>query len=224
MTHSDEHHYYDGSFNGFLTLLYDVEYRSLYVQKISRGEPVMDALFPPSNYVKTREKEALLLWELMRSRNYRALKMLYFAFMSGQKNIENLLLSFFLDWFSRKGEASDITYDLKYRDLHKLAGDVEKEKNALERKLLLQTGTDDVCVRTVRPKYNVLPLISKYLRTRFRENEWFVFDIRRNYGMHHQKGVVSFIPLRKEHLRPAQGNRQMESSWGENLSAVGVLG
>ena len=222
MTHNEKHRFYDGSFNGFLTILFDVAYNGLEVDSVSRKEKNQDGLFPQPDHVDTRPKDALHLWELMRARNYGALKTLYFAFMSGQEHIENRLLSFFRDWFARETGASDISYDLKYRELYRLAGQVEKEKNTLERKLLLQNGAEGPCIRMVRPKYNVLPLISKYLRTRFREKEWSVFDLGRKYGIHHEHGNISFIPLRKEHLRPLQVSGAEEPSRSEG-SYVGVF-
>ena len=222
MTHDDQHRSYDGSFNGFLTILFDLAYNDLCVDSVSRKEKEQNALFPQPDHVETRPKDALHLWELMRTRNYSALKTLYFVFMSGQSNIENRLLSFFKDWFGRETGASDITYDLKYRELYRLAGEVEKEKNALERKLLLYAGNEDPCIRMVRPKFNVLPLISRYLRTRFREKEWYVFDLGRKYGLHHERGKVSFIPLRKEHLRPQQEGRS-EVQTRREASPAGIF-
>ena len=205
-------YYYDGSFNGFLTVLYDVEYQGARVEELLKRESAPDALFPEPNYIPARIGCAEHIWEKLRASNYSALKTLYFAFMSEEKGIENVLLRFFRTCIKEGSTETDISYHAEFHGLRRLANEVEKEKKTTERKLLIQESVGSPCVTAIRPKYNILPLISRYLRTRYRESEWVVFDLRRRYGLHHGQGNISFIPMSSEHRRAGNTAKQEASS------------
>lgn len=210
--------YYDGSFNGFLTVLYDMEQGNVETGALRAMNYTPDALFPEPNYVETRIKDAQILWEQLRIANYSALKTLYFAFMSGEKDIEKSLLHFYREWKKRKAQERNIMYDQEFADLYRLAAEVEKEKREVEYRLRTQTVSDGPIIKYIRPKYNILPLISKYLRNRFRNSEWYVFDLRRKYGLHHLNKNLSMIPFRPEHLKMPQ--RETASHYLSNSSVL----
>ncbi len=194
-------YFYDGSFNGLLTVLYSVEHDGLQVEKICKMEIPQDALFPEPRFIDTSQRHAQLLWEQLRTENYSALKTLYFAFMSNEKGLEGELLRFFHIWRKNRSLEKDIMFSSDFVRLFKLAREVEKEKDHMERRLSVQLDPGALPVRFIRPKHNILPLISKRLRMRYRDSEWYVFDVRRKYGLHHLDGNISFIPFRSEYLK-----------------------
>ncbi|NER11364.1 probable DNA metabolism protein [Muriicola jejuensis] len=194
-------YFYDGSFNGFLTILYSVEHEGLQVEEICKIESPQDALFPEPRFIDTCQRHAQQLWEHLRAENYSALKTLYFAFMSNEKVLEGELLRFFLIWRKYRSLEKNIMFSSDFVRLFKLAREVEKEKDHMERRLSVQLDPGAPPVRLIRPKHNILPLISKRLRMRYRHSEWYVFDVRRKYGLHHLDGNISFIPFRSEYLK-----------------------
>jgi probable DNA metabolism protein len=201
MENHNNHYYYDGSFNGFLTVLYDMEHSSLVVSELRRLEKPQDSLFSIPEFIDTRLQDAQALWEHLRTANYGALKTLYFAFMSEEEGIEKELLEFYKTWRTKQADVVEILYNSGFKKLHSLAIEVEKEKNNIESKLMIHDALETPCIKFIRPKYNILPLVSKYLRTRYRSGKWMVFDLRRKYGLYHQKGTIAFIPFRPELLQ-----------------------
>ncbi|GGD39612.1 hypothetical protein GCM10011361_03360 [Muriicola marianensis] len=194
-------HFYDGSFNGFLTVLYDIEQRGLAVEILKKKEKAEDALFPDPSFIETRLKHARILWEQLRIDNYSALKTLYFAFMSKERNLEKPLLDFYYSWRKNRDAKRNIMYDNRFHEIFNLAADVEKEKIQTERKLTGHQDPETPTIRYIKPRHNILPLISKRMRTRFRNSEWYIFDMRRKYGLHHCNGSIAFVPFRPEFLK-----------------------
>ncbi len=194
-------YYYDGTFNGFLTVLYDIEYNGLQVLTLRETERPQDSLFPQPDYIETRMSHARVLWDRLRTEKYSALKTLYFAFMSNQSNLEGTLMDFFRVWRKNRASGKDIMYNPEFLPLFRLASEVEREKDHTERRLLAQQRFETTPVNFIRPKHDILPLISKRLRMLYRKSDWYVFDIRRKYGLHHQNGAVALIPFRSVYLK-----------------------
>ena len=194
-----QHYFYDGSFNGFLTTMHSVAYENMPVATLMKKVNTKDVLFPEPNYICTCPEAAQQIWDQLRVRNYGALKAMYFAFMSEAKGIENLLMDFFRDILRSETSGFDRVSASKHSRIYQLACDVEREKNALERQLRIKENTDAPFVRAITPKYNILPLISKYFRTRYRISEWVIWDMKRKYGLYHQEGKVGFIPCPPAH-------------------------
>lgn len=194
-------YYYDGSFNGFLTLLYEVRYKGVRPTTIVKLKDQQAALFPQPNYVATRLEDAKQIWNELRSQNYGALKTLYFAFLSEEDNIEMHLYYFYISW-QKQGREEQIQDKIEgSARIYQLAKRVEKEKRAVERLLVVEDFPGTSYVKIIKPKYNILPLISRYFRTRFRNDDWLICDVNRNYGLQHQSGSLAFVAIKPEQLR-----------------------
>jgi probable DNA metabolism protein len=194
--------FYDGSFNGFLTLLYEVQARNLPLESIQKKQEQQEVLFLDSKFIPTELKKAHLVWNSLRSRNYGALKLLYFAFLSEEKNIEWGLFQFYRHLNGNVGFESKGMSVTNNLHLEQLANLVEKEKWTIERKLYIDPQGDSPSINTIQPKYNILPLISKFFRTRYKDQEWVIYDSKRSYGLHHRNGSMVFISLNLDQLEP----------------------
>jgi probable DNA metabolism protein len=194
--------FYDGSFNGFLTLLYEVQERSLTPEGILKKQDQQEVLFIDAQFIPTELKKARSVWNSLRNKNYGSLKNLYFAFLSEEQDIEWKLFQFYqrLAGNVSMENKEDLMANSLY--IEQLANLVEKEKLIIERKLFIDHLGDGPCIKTIQPTYNVLPLISKFFRTRYKEQEWVIYDSKRNYGLHHRNGTIAFTSLSPDQLAP----------------------
>ncbi len=202
MEHINDTLYYDGSFNGFLCLLYEVQERNLKPVSIFKREASQEVLFLDSAYVPTELKIARILWNSMRSKNYGALKQLYFAFLSEEKNIESKLVEFYLHFTGNKVGTDQKTRLENSLHIEQLAAMVEREKWTTERRLSLDPCGENSSICAIQPKYNILPLISKFFRTRYKEQEWVIYDSLRGYGLYHKNGTLTFTSAPPKQLEP----------------------
>ena len=194
--------FYDGSFNGFLTLLYEVQTRNLAPSNIQKKRDQQEVLFIDRQFIPTELKKARSVWNSLHSKNYGALKCLYFAFLSEEQHIEWKLFQFYQRLTGNVGIENKEVLLANTLHIEQLANLVEKEKWTIERKIFIDHTGDGPCIKTIKPTNNVLPLMSKFFRTRYREQEWVIYDAKRNFGLHHSNGTMAFTSLSPDQLAP----------------------
>ena len=204
--------FYDGSFNGFLTLLYEVQARNLVLTNIQKKSDQQEVLFIDSQFIPADLKKARSVWNSLRKKNYGALKCLYFAFLSEEQHIEWKLFQFYQQITGNVSLENKEVWKTNNLHIEQLANLVEKEKWNIERKLYIDHTGDSPSVKTIQPAYNILPLISKFFRTRYKEQEWVIYDTKRSYGLHHRDGAMAFTSLSLDQLMPLFSDNDHGSS------------
>ncbi len=224
MEHKKDIIFYDGSFNGFLSLLYEVNSRKLTPDNIQKKNEQQEVLFTDSRFIATDLKKARSVWNSLRSKNYGALKLLYFAFLSEEKHIEWKLYQFYQK-LTGNADLYDNGITVSYElHLEQLARSVEKEKYQVEHMLFLDQNGDSPSIHTIHPKFNVLPLISKFFRTRYREKEWVIYDSKRSIGLHHRDGNMSFTSLPLDQLEQFFPDNDHGLATPDRSLKIGTLG
>jgi len=191
--------FYDGSFNGFLTLLYLRGFEGRPITQIKKVPKVQKALFKEYNAIGPDLDKAQMVWEALRSKNYSALKAVYFAFLSEHLGIDEALFPYALKTLGKLPSSTTLDMELLSK-IEKLAKMVEREKRSLELQLHFSPYDEGPLLKLITPDFNILPLISKHFRTRYKEFDWIIYDAKRNYGIHQQNEAVSFIVLEPEEL------------------------
>ena len=72
---------------------------------------------------------------------------------------------------------------------------VAREKHRIEAVADFQISKDQVYFSTVAPYFNVLPLISKYYRLKYKGQEFIIYDSKRKYAIHYNLTTVEIISL-----------------------------
>jgi probable DNA metabolism protein len=181
---------YDGSFNGFLTLLYIVFEKGWNVSKIAKQFSGQDELFSNNEYIKTDTARAKKVWFGLERKSKMATKIIYFSFLSEQKEIELTLFQYVQHILGKLNDEETSEIEALIEGLKHIVSKVEKEKRRMEVFASFQLSESDTSRAFLKPKYNVLPLLSKHLRLAQRDKEWEVFDTKRNYGISYTSGKL----------------------------------
>lgn len=101
---------YDGSFEGFLTSVFDIyDYRYNHVE-FSREENFQENMFGTAHMITTDENKTKRVWQgLQQKLSRKAMSDIYKTFLSEKKNIENILLDYIRYVFANK---NSIEYDM----------------------------------------------------------------------------------------------------------------
>ena len=182
---------YDGSFKGFLTAVYTGLSQKLSVSGIAPAAGAdAGSLFEKKIHIPTKVRDALRLWDALGKSGADTQRYVYYAFLSERIEIQHDIYSYIYLLFRDKSNNSwDRRFELRER-LSPWAHRVGKEKRHLEANMrfrLLENGLHYGCIS---PVYNVLPLLSKYCRNRFREGNWLVHDENRNQVLFNQQDGV----------------------------------
>lgn len=184
---------YDQSFNGFLSAVYTAFQNKLAVCGFSDKNDSQVGLFSDCIEVDTDINKARRVWEGLQLKNYSALKSIYFAYLSETSGIEQVLYKYIRYIFIDSYKSVD--YDIRevIKRINQLASLVSREKQRLETQTELQAALGEIRLAYVEPAFNVLPLVSKHFRSRYKDHPWIIFDLKRQYGMYFNGNSVEMI-------------------------------
>src|SRR5690606_16617615 len=82
---------YDGSFNGFLTAVFDAFDQKLNVVDIQKNNQCQNRLFSGSQIIFTHVDKAKRVWNGIRNKSHNAISNVYFAFLGEADGVEHML-------------------------------------------------------------------------------------------------------------------------------------
>lgn len=173
---------YDGSFHGFLTVVFDHFSHPELPAYILTFDREQHRLFPSDTFIETDRKKALRVWKGLERKNASAAKAIYFAFLSEQTDIELLLFRYIRGLFHRHEEADALTKREKDK-VFLLADHVAQEKQRIEIFAQFEVNEHGLPEARVQPKYNVLPLLSKHFKALYHGTPWLVVDTSRKQAL-----------------------------------------
>lgn len=186
---------YDGSFNGFLTVIYNAFDKKTNVIDIQKNHIAQRGLFSATETVFTKMDKARKVWKGLQNKNRSAIENIYFAFLSETNGIELVLYRYIKKLFSATDTLHlNFTTEAIARIAH-LAKAVRKEKHRTEAFIRFQLTQDQLHFANISPEFDVLPLITKHFRSRCANQQWLIYDMRRKYGVHYNLKKTEIISL-----------------------------
>lgn len=187
---------YDGTFDGFLTCVfqvYDLKLKQVVIQPQSQAQ---DSLFAISNEVVTDPIKADRVWSGIKKKTEASGRSrLYYAFLSEQVQIENLLLRYIQYAFKSPMPIDSDFANADVLKVSQVAKSVGREKHRMEAFVRFKLTKDDFYFANIEPDFNVLPLISKHFKRRYADQKWVIYDLKRQYGIYYDLEKVEIIQL-----------------------------
>lgn len=186
---------YDGSFNGFLSAIFVGFEAQVAVVDIRKSSRTQNGLFSETQTVFTQMDKAKRVWTGIENKSSKAIKDIYFAYLSEHKGIELILYKYIQQLFRSGPELSETAIESASFKIKQLARMVGKEKNRTEASLNFEFTGDGIYFANIAPDHNVLPLISKYFRSRYSDLPWIIYDVKRKYGIYYDRYGVEMVTL-----------------------------
>ncbi len=228
----ESHITYDGSFDGFLTVVFFV-----YKEKITplsfRSDLIkVHDLFVSSHHVVSdisyakRVQVSIINRSSKKTFNY-----LYRCFLSERGDVESKL--FYVIQNIMNGNSS-IMRNYAYpviMDLHKIHKGITREVHRMHAFVRFQELKDGLYTAVVEPDFNVLPLLPKHFVDRYPGFKWLIYDTHRGYGIYYngetvercsfESGVLKEnTHLPKESL--SEEEQDYQSLWIQYLKSVNI--
>ena len=187
---------YDGSFDGFLCCVFYVFEYKLKNAKIQNEFVQQNALFSENEKITTNKEKADRVWKGLKTKaSTISTTKIYYAFLSEQASVENILLDYITYIFkSNKKVDTDFTNDSVLKT-SKIAKNVSREKHRMEAFVRFKLTKDGIYFANIEPDFNVLPLISKHFKSRYADQKWVIYDIKRNYGLYYDLEEVTIMQM-----------------------------
>ncbi|UZO81076.1 TIGR03915 family putative DNA repair protein [Aquimarina sp. ERC-38] len=222
---------YDESFDGFLSCIFYIFEYKLSVYDITPLRSETTELFASTTQVFTNPEKSKRVWDKFceltdKKVQAKVLK----AFLSEIKGVENTLGYFIKKVLTEQKDFSIDYGDAEVLKIQQVAKMVHREKHRMEAFIRFQKTKDDLYVATIEPDFNVLPLILKHFESRYADQKWLIFDVKRNYGIFYDLQKVETITadfftisntkIAMEHL--AEGELDFQKLWATYFSSVNI--
>jgi probable DNA metabolism protein len=186
--------FYDGSFEGLLTAVFDIYAHKLNLVKLKPDGLYNGALFGDEMRVVTDERKAGRVLSGLRDKlSPGGLQRLYAAYLAEIYEEDNPIVGYVRYVFDSDRPIED-NYGNKYvRRVSEIVRMVRREKHRMEAFIRFQKLTDGTFYATVDPDFNVLPLILRHFKNRYADQKWIIYDTRRAYGLYYDLHRVEYI-------------------------------
>ncbi len=222
---------YDGTFEGLLTCVFDAFDRKQFPQYISKEE--ISLLFTESYHVITDEHKAnRVVNGLKKKISPSALQMLFTCWLSELKEIEIVLFNYICKSFMAPRSIELNFADPDVLELSKVFKKVGREAEKVRQFVRFQKTTDQTYFAAIKPVYNVLPLSVDFFEDRFADQQWVIYDLKRNYALYYdleKTEVVYFDDLKINRqngkLHPdllTEDELYFQSSWKEYIRSISI--
>ncbi|GEQ86879.1 DNA metabolism protein [Patiriisocius marinistellae] len=185
---------YDGSFEGFLTCVFEVYERKIDKVSICKSTIATDTFFEVCETVITEERKAERVWKGLKKKCSSAgTSNIYRAFLSEYDDIENTLLEY-IRYAFKSLKSIDGDYGNKHvLRTSKVAKMVRREKHRMDAFVRFRLTKDGIYFATIEPDFNVLPLNLKHFKNRYADQRWIIYDLKRKYGLYYNLKTVETI-------------------------------
>ena len=194
--------YYDKTFEGLLTAVFDAYSRKVFPDRLLQEGEIAPMFVDECYTVVTQDDRAKRVWKaLERKLPKQVCNMLVHVWLSEIEESDVLLFRYICKVFVSQRTIAWNFGDDDVLDVQKIARKVSHEAQYIRQFVRFQKAADDVFFAPIRPIYNALPLAVDHFTDRFADQQWVIYDLRRNYGFHYDLRTTSEITFTdNEHL------------------------
>lgn len=187
---------YDGTFDGFLSAVFDVYYYKFEAPCIVKETGFNGNIFEKVHAVHTDQKHSTRVWTgLAKKLSPDAVQQVYKTFLSGLPKIENVLLQYIQYAFHSTTSVENDFGNAAVLLVHQTAKKVHREKHRMEAFVRFQQTADNLYYSIIEPGFDVLPLITKHFRDRYSDQRWMIWDGKRRYGIYYDLENVTIVKI-----------------------------
>ncbi len=187
---------YDGSFEGLLCCIFRIYEQKILVFKIvKKNEPISD-LFAENIEIHTDEVRAQRVWSgIQRKAGKISIERILMAFLSEIQGEEHTIIRYVQYLIDSKRNIEDNLSHPVVQRLQDVVKMVNRERHRMKAFVRFQLLTDGIYYSGIEPDFNVLPLIKDHFAHRYADQQWIIYDLRRNYGLYYDLKTVSEMEL-----------------------------
>ncbi len=187
---------YDGSFPGFLTCVFNAYEQKLEITEIIPEGEDQKRLFSDTLEVITEDfKVQRVLKSLKKKLSSNGFTRLYYSFLSEIPGIELKMYDMIRYVYSSQ-EKAELDYSHpSVLDISKAAKQVGREKHRMEAFIRFRLTKDDLYFAVIEPDFNVLPVITKHFKSRYADQRWLIYDLKRKLGVHYDLQKAEYVSM-----------------------------
>ena len=179
---------YDSSFNGFLSVVFEIYRQHLDVGEIhpDRSDSPCNLFMQPFRIETSEESAQRLKRAISNQASPEILSTLDAAFRSEEDGIEMKILAYLRKMFlgTDPTYAKNPTSD-EMLPIFMTARSVRREVGGMLGMVRFNRMPDGTYVSEIEPKYDILELLIGHVRGRFANERWVIYDSKRGFGVYY---------------------------------------
>jgi len=186
----------DGSLESLLTAVFEWFERKPGQVTLHTAATFQPDAFLPSFHITTDREKANRVWKGLETRldpSWR--RKLYCAYLSEQSAVYHSIFHFICYIFQNPTGAEKNYGNEHVLVISQTATKVEREKHRMEAFIRFQLTKDGIFYCGIDPDFNVLPLILNHFKNRYADQQWIIYDLKRQYGLYYNLDEVEEITI-----------------------------
>ena len=205
--------FYDKTYAGLLSAVYDAYEMKLFPEKLLWEGDIPPVFTDVTHTVVSNEQHATRVWQgLQKKLQKNVCNMLIHVWLSEVKDSDVLLFRYICKTFATTQKFAYNFGDSDVLEVQKIARKVAHEALYLKQFVRFQKAADNIFFAPVRPQFNALPLAIDHFTDRFADQQWVIYDLRRQYGYYYDLHTTQEITF-------ADNDRLLSEKLDESLMA-----
>ncbi|WP_295796731.1 TIGR03915 family putative DNA repair protein [Mucilaginibacter sp.] len=205
---------YDGTFEGLLTAVFEIYERKLNYINLQKIGVASTAMFEDViNVITDNSRASRVLNGLKKKLSANGVQRVYIAHMSEIENEENNIVGFIRHAFDADRNIEEDYGNRFVLRISEIMVMMRREKHRMEAFIRFQKLKDETYYAVIEPDFNVLPLLIRHFRSRYADQKWMIYDIKRNYGLYYDLHDTEFISME---FSEAKSATDVEASYTED--------
>lgn len=221
---------YDGSFDGFLTVIFAIYAERLQPVAIRPDSSPVTDLLHETRFIETQPELAERVFKRLDAiLGKDGLRQLLAGFLNESDEREWVLYQVMQLIFAQPHP--DILTNVAHPAVLTLSHwvkDLRLEKHRMKAFVRFELMDNGIFLSRIEPDLNVLPLIARHFRHRFADQHWLIFDVKRGYGIYydqetlHQVSELDAAVLRNPRAHFNQREMHYQKMWQTYFKHVNI--
>jgi probable DNA metabolism protein len=199
---------YDGTFDGFLTVVFDIYDSKQKPVQIIRERQYQPGFFDTSAHVVTDAAKSERVWNGIVARsNKQITRMFYLAFASEIPDVEMTLYGYLEKLFAdTSGVYFKNMLDDHSFELYQVSRKVSFEIHRFQGFVRFQETSDGLFFAAIEPDHDILSLLAPHFARRYGNQSWVIYDRKRDKGIFWKKPEMHEIILTDKQFNSITGD------------------
>jgi probable DNA metabolism protein len=199
-------YYYDKSFDGLLTAVFESFERRQMPDNILGSGDVAGELWGETVKITSDANKAGRVWQALVGKiSDKRANILFRIHFSGIEAVDMPLFRLIRNIFLKGPDAIDNYADPDVLLIKKADRRVSREAERVAQFVRFQKTADGIYYASYGPDFDVIPMVLGHFRDRFANQPWMIYDIKRKKGYYYNGHNIQWVTLQSSSIDSASG-------------------
>lgn len=202
---------YDGTFEGFLTVVYSVFKRKILPKKIITNQEYHYNLFDKEEYIHTDFILSDKVFAGIKNISEHAMYNIFYAFLCDKNNKELIILDYIINLFRFKEKLIYMRNINSVLDVENMVKKVKREAHKFKGFVRFSKMENDIYYAKIEPDNDILEIVSRHFKKRLQNDLWIIEDAKRKVvSFYNKKDFVIVNKFSDIYERLIKTNKEIE--------------